>query len=120
MLGRRHAGRNKHLLNNNIKLLTERIRVSGTAIGGKAAARTNKDKYGENFYRLIGAEGGRKGHTGGYHANRELARICGTIGGRMSRRGKHKLSEKERCEIRRAYEELMGVHLKAKRERADK
>jgi len=37
---------------------------------------------------MIGAMGGRKGHTGGFFANRELASEAGRLGGRRSRRGK--------------------------------
>lgn len=56
--------------------------------GGKRAAATNKAKHGEDFYRNIGAKGGKLGRTGGFAANRELARIAGAKGGRISRRGK--------------------------------
>lgn len=62
--------------------------MAGTIAGGKAAARTNKLKYGADFYGRIGAMGGKKGKTGGFFANRELARIAGAKGGRISRRGK--------------------------------
>lgn len=62
--------------------------VAGTAAGGKAAASTNKTRYGEDFYARIGAIGGKKGRTGGFFANRELARTAGAKGGRKSRRGK--------------------------------
>lgn len=62
--------------------------MAGTVVGGKAAARTNKAKYGADFYGRIGAMGGKKGKTGGFFANRELARIAGAKGGRISRRGK--------------------------------
>lgn len=62
--------------------------MAGTREGGKAAAATNKTKYGPDFYARIGAIGGRKGRTGGFYANRELARIAGAKGGRISRRGK--------------------------------
>ncbi len=62
--------------------------MAGTAAGGKAAAATNKAKYGSDFYAKIGAAGGKKGTTGGFHANRELARIAGAKGGRISRRTK--------------------------------
>ena len=60
--------------------------MAGTKAGGKAAAATNKSKYGADFYAKIGAVGGRKGHTGGFYANRELARTAGARGGRISRR----------------------------------
>lgn len=60
----------------------------GTKEGGRAAAATNKAKYGADFYAKIGAKGGKKGRTGGFFANRELARTAGAIGGRKSRRTK--------------------------------
>ncbi len=62
--------------------------MAGTKVGGKAAAATNKAKYGKDFYARIGAKGGQKGHTGGFFINRELARIAGAKGGRISRRTK--------------------------------
>ena len=62
--------------------------MAGTKAGGRAAAATNKKKYGSDFYARIGAQGGKKGHTGGFFANRELARKAGAVGGRISRRTK--------------------------------
>jgi general stress protein YciG len=62
--------------------------MAGTKTGGKAAAATNKAKYGADFYAKIGAQGGKKGKTGGFFANRELARLAGAKGGRISRRTK--------------------------------
>lgn len=62
--------------------------MAGTVDGGRAAAATNKSKYGADFYARIGAIGGKKGRTGGFYANRELARTAGAKGGRISRRGK--------------------------------
>jgi general stress protein YciG len=62
--------------------------MAGTKAGGQAAAATNKNKYGADFYAKIGAQGGVKGRTGGFFANRELARIAGAKGGRISRRTK--------------------------------
>lgn len=62
--------------------------MAGTKDGGKAAANTNKQKYGADFYAKIGAKGGQKGTTGGFYANRELARKAGQKGGRISRRTK--------------------------------
>ena len=61
--------------------------MSGTKDGGQKAAATNKAKYGKDFYARIGAMGGKMGHTGGFYANRELAREAGARGGRISRRG---------------------------------
>jgi uncharacterized protein len=62
--------------------------MAGTVAGGKAAASTNKTKYGSDFYAKIGAKGGQKGKTGGFYANRDLARLAGAKGGRISRRTK--------------------------------
>ena len=60
--------------------------MSGTIEGGRKASKTNIERHGEDFYKRIGAKGGRNGHTGGFAANRELARIAGAKGGRISRR----------------------------------
>jgi general stress protein YciG len=62
--------------------------MAGTTAGGKAAAKTNIAKHGKDFYREIGAKGGRLGRTGGFYANRELARIAGAKGGRLSRKSR--------------------------------
>lgn len=62
--------------------------MAGTKAGGKAAANTNKKKYGADFYEVIGRKGGKLGRTGGFYANRELARIAGARGGRISKRTK--------------------------------
>ena len=64
----------------------ERI-MAGTKEGGQKAAATNRAKYGKDFYKNIGAKGGRKGHTGGFASNPALAKIAGAKGGRISRRG---------------------------------
>lgn len=64
--------------------------MAGTKAGGKAAASTNKDKYGSDFYARIGAKGGKLGKTGGFYANRDLAREAGAKGGRISRRSTKK------------------------------
>lgn len=60
--------------------------MAGTLAGGKAAAVTNKHKYGKDWYAKIVAIGGHNGHTGGFFANRDLARSAGAKGGRISRR----------------------------------
>jgi len=62
--------------------------MAGTPAGGAKAAATNKSKYGKDFYARIGQMGGKRGRTGGFYANRDLAREAGAKGGRISRRTK--------------------------------
>ncbi len=62
--------------------------MAGTKEGGLKAAARNRAKYGQNFYATIGAKGGKLGHTGGFYANRDLAREAGRKGGQISRRTK--------------------------------
>lgn len=61
--------------------------MAGTKLGGQKAAAKNlaKDPF---FYAKIGKKGGELGHTGGFAANPELARIAGAKGGAKSRRPK--------------------------------
>jgi len=61
--------------------------MGGNRTGGLKAAATNM-KNDPDFYKKIGAIGGKNGKTGGFYANRELARIAGARGGRVSRRTK--------------------------------
>ena len=61
--------------------------MAGTLKGGKKAAVKNLAKD-PDFYKKIGAIGGRNGRTGGFAANPELARIAGSKGGKKSKRGK--------------------------------
>ena len=61
--------------------------MAGTAKGGRLAAQKNKQKHGADFYARIGRMGGQKGKTGGFAANRDLARQAGAKGGSISRRG---------------------------------
>jgi len=68
--------------------------MPGTKTGGLKARETNKRLYGEDFYTRIGMVGGKNGHTGGFYANRELAKSAGAIGGAISRRGKAKKTKK--------------------------
>lgn len=57
--------------------------MAGTREGGLKAREANLARD-PNFYRNIGRIGGRNGHTGGFAANPELARIAGAKGGRAS------------------------------------
>ena len=70
--------------------------MAGTKEGGKTAAATNKQLYGSDFYAKIGQKGGRNGNTGGFYANRELARRAGQKGGKISKRGKANAKNSEK------------------------
>ena len=77
--------------------------MPGTLDGGKKTAKTNKEKYGKNYYKLIGARGGSvKNALKGFGGNHELAVRAGTLGGSISKRNyKTKLSgEYESQDIR--------------------
>ena len=61
--------------------------MSGTKIGGKKAALTNKAND-PDFYRKIGRIGGQSGHTGGFASmSKEKVQAAGRKGGSISRRG---------------------------------
>lgn len=69
--------------------------MAGTKEGGQAAAKTNKVRYGSDFYAKIGSKGGGRGHTGGFASDivgpdgmtgRQRAEIAGAKGGTISRR----------------------------------
>lgn len=66
--------------------------MSGTKTGGQKASARIKRLYGEDFYKEIGRKGGKIGRTGGFYANRELAREAGRKGGLKSRRTKRYLN----------------------------
>ena len=65
--------------------------MAGTKAGGLKAAQTNKQQFGDDFYRRIGSKGGKNGkgpdYKGGFSADRERAKIAGAKGGSISRRG---------------------------------
>jgi len=67
-------------------------KMAGTKLGGQKAAMKNLAKD-PDFYKRIGAKGGRNGNTGGFAANPELAREAGAKGGRISRRRATKWSD---------------------------
>ncbi|MDQ0923310.1 general stress protein YciG [Pseudarthrobacter sp. W1I19] len=68
--------------------------MAGTIMGGRKAAATNKERYGDgldgrpNFYRVIGSKGGKISRGGGFAMNRDLAVEAGRKGGSASRRKK--------------------------------
>lgn len=62
--------------------------MAGTKAGGIAAAITNKQKFGADFYSKIGTKGGGAQVPKGFAKNRDLASRAGMLGGTRSRRGK--------------------------------
>lgn len=62
--------------------------MAGSKAGGLKAAKTNKERYGDDWYARIGRKGGQNGHTGGFASDPELAKIAGAKGGRISKRGR--------------------------------
>lgn len=73
--------------------------MSGTKAGGRKAARRNKENFGEDYYRIIGAQGGEQGTTGGFASSkigadgltgRQRAKIVGVKGGH----NRHKKSQR--------------------------
>ena len=66
--------------------------MSGTVSGGKKAAKTNKERQGDDFYVRIGRKGGSKVTPGkkksGFASmTPERRKACGEKGGKASRRG---------------------------------
>lgn len=70
--------------------------MAGTKAGGQKAAARNIEKYGADFYSIIGAEGGKNSGTGGfYYAKLHKTeddpahpKNAGNKGGHLSKRGK--------------------------------
>ena len=84
--------------------------MAGTRDGGRKASLTNRAKYGPDFYKNIGRKGGINGHDGGFASKglgkdgltgTERAKIYGSIGGKVSRRGRAhlELTDEERKKI---------------------
>lgn len=80
--------------------------MAGTALGGKKAAKTNKERHGDDFYNKIGSKGGRAGHRGGFAANPKLARKAGQKGGLLSR-----VDVKVRNKLTLAKDDIMDRYL---------
>ena len=62
--------------------------MAGTKEGGRKARETMYKKHGEDFYKRIGAIGGKHCGMKGFALNPELARKAGAKGGKISKRGK--------------------------------
>jgi general stress protein YciG len=67
--------------------------MSGTVDGGKQAAETNRERYGDDYYKVIGSKGGMRtiadgAKPKGFAQDIERARIAGAKGGKISKRPK--------------------------------
>lgn len=85
--------------------------MSGTTKSGKAAEKTNKKRHGADFYKVIGALGGRQSTTGGFYGNRELARRAGRLGGLKSRRSGVKDGQGQKYERKPQIDNSVGGHI---------
>lgn len=66
--------------------------MAGTVQGGRAAAATNKSKYGEDFYGRIGSKGGKKEVPKGFATMDRSKHIAASVkGGTISRRKPRKI-----------------------------
>lgn len=83
--------------------------MPGTKAGAAKAMKTIKKKYGDDFFSQIGREGGRNGHTGGFYANRELARKAGAKGGKISRRGPAKKNVEKKPIEKKVEEDIKKI-----------
>jgi len=64
------------------------ITMAGTIAGGKQASITNRNKYGEDYYKKIGQKGGSAKVPKGFaRMPKEKVMLAGEKGGSISRRG---------------------------------
>lgn len=66
--------------------------MAGTRKGGLKCAQTNKERYGTDFYKKIGAKGGAKSIGGGFAYIPGLAQSAGAKGGAISSRRRREAS----------------------------
>lgn len=63
--------------------------MAGNRAGGLKAAKTNQERWGDDFYSKLGRKGGRKrSPKKGFGSDRKRASIAGIKGGKASKRGK--------------------------------
>ncbi len=83
--------------------------MSGTKAGGLKAAKTNKKRYGKDFYKNNGAKGGKATGLKGFALNRELARTAGKKGGAMSKRSSVIVNAKKVMRILKLHEKGLNA-----------
>jgi len=92
--------------------------MGGTREGGLYTKELLLEKYGKDYYRYIGQIGGRKGHTGGFYGNRDLASEAGRLGGMISkRRPADPRKKKRQREFNRVHKHLIRIGERARRQR---
>lgn len=62
--------------------------MAQTKDGAKKAVFSIKERHGDDFYKIIGSKGGKKGGMKGFALDIERAKLAGAKGGRISRRKK--------------------------------
>lgn len=60
--------------------------MGGTIAGGQKATKTIKERYGEDFYRIVGSKGGQTPRPRWFALHPELAKKAGIKGGKHSKR----------------------------------
>lgn len=81
--------------------------MGGSIAGGKKAALTNKARYGDNFYQVMGSRGGKASKNGGFAyfkriGKEDFIREAGRKGGAKSRRSKETYEKDYINRVRRA------------------
>lgn len=61
--------------------------MAGTIEGGRKAAKTNKERYGADFYAGIGKKGGQLSRGGGFEGDSVRAKEMGRKGGLVAHLG---------------------------------
>lgn len=92
--------------------------MAGNQTGGLKASKTNRERYGQDYYKEMGRRGGMNGHKGGFASNPELARMAGAKGGRSSHRSgglQKKLDDVFKIYIEMEFEKGSSVHYIAQR-----
>lgn len=80
--------------------------MAGNTRGGRKAAMTNMNLYGNDFYHKIGKLGGAASNTGGFAYLKRTGQTdkisqAGSIGGAISRKGNSAAIAKARAEARK-------------------
>lgn len=83
--------------------------MAGTPSGNRKGVQTKYLKYGKGHFAEVGAEGGKRGNTGGFHTHKSLARTAGRLGGILSKRGQKTEVCKRTAAKRRYWQEMKAA-----------